>query len=356
MKKILHISRTMGQGGAEKVVYQLCKDIDKMEKIVASTGGIYEDELKKYGVKHYYIPDIDSKNPILMIKTFFKLKRIIKKENIEIVHSHHRMAAFYSKVLNMFNKKFKRVYTAHNIFYNKKLLLKYALKDSVVIACGEGVKKNLVDFYGIKDTKIDVICNSIEKKDIINKPSDSFLENKENKVFVGTVGRLSEQKGIDVFISAMAKLINKDSNIYAVVIGDGKLKSQLKVMVDKLNVKKNVLFLGYRSDVIELISQMDFIVLASRWEGFPLTPIETFSVGKTIIVTDIDGNNEIVKNEYNGLLFEKDNVDELCKKIECLIYDTGKRMSFEKNAIKTYDEYFSYSIFIAKYIKIYQSV
>ena len=79
--KILHISRTMGQGGAEKVVYQICKDANDIEMVVASTGGIYEEELSKIGVKHYFIPDINDKNPINLIKTFLKLKRIIKKEN-----------------------------------------------------------------------------------------------------------------------------------------------------------------------------------------------------------------------------------------------------------------------------------
>ena len=109
--RILHISRTMGQGGAEKVVYQICKDYndDKLEMFIASTGGIYEKELAKIGIKHYYIPDLDSKNPIDIIKTLFVLKKIIKEEKIDIIHSHHRMAAFYSKILSLFNKKIKRL-------------------------------------------------------------------------------------------------------------------------------------------------------------------------------------------------------------------------------------------------------
>lgn len=85
----------MGQGGAEKVVYQLCKDNKKATQFVASCGGKYVEELNKVGVKHIMIPDIDRKNPVLILKTIVILLRTIKKYKIDIVHSHHRMAAFY---------------------------------------------------------------------------------------------------------------------------------------------------------------------------------------------------------------------------------------------------------------------
>ncbi len=354
--KVLHISRTMGQGGAEKVVYQICKDVKGIEMVIASTGGIYEEELQKMGVKHYAIPDIDSKKPIILIKTILKLRKIIKKEEITIIHSHHRMAAFYSKILTIFNKKIKRIYTAHNIFYNKKMLLKYALNGSTIVAVGDGVKKNLTQFYEIEEEKIKVIYNSVEELKEITKPTDDFLKNKSNKILIGTVGRLSVQKGIDVFISAIAKLIYKNKNVFAIIIGDGELNEELKKLSQSLNIEDNVNFLGYRSDVLELISQMDFIVLASRWEGFPLTPIETFSVGKTIIVSNIDGNSEIVIDEYNGLLFEKNNVNDLKDKMNMLIDNIEKRNILAQNAKKTFNEKFSYAAFIDKYIKIYSDL
>ena len=89
----------MGQGGAEKVVMQLCCDNNEHEQFVASCGGIHVPELEKHGVKHFLIPDIDKKDPVFMIKTLFTLIRIVKKEHIDIIHTHHRMAAFYGKLI-----------------------------------------------------------------------------------------------------------------------------------------------------------------------------------------------------------------------------------------------------------------
>lgn len=354
--KILHISRTMGQGGAEKVVYQLCKDKKNADMIVASTGGIYEEELKKQNVKHYIIPDIDKKNPLLIIKTLLILNKIVRKEKIDIIHSHHRMAAFYSKIISLFNKKVKRVYTAHNIFYNKKKLLKFALKGSRVIAVGDGVKNNLTNYFEITET-VETIYNSIEKKSKLNTPNDAVFKNKDKKkIFIGTIGRITEQKGMDVFIKAMSPLINENKNIYGFIIGDGEDKEKLKLLTTELNIEDNIIFLGYRKDVFDVGNQMDFIVLSSRWEGFPLTPIEMFSIGKTIIASNIDGNNEIIVDNYNGLLFEKDNVNELSKKIKNLINEKNKKTELEKNALKSYNEKFSYKVFIDKYFSIYSSL
>ena len=351
---ILHISRTMGQGGAEKVVYQICKESDN-KMFIASIGGIYENELNKIGVKHFKIPDINGKNPIVIIKTYLILKKIIKKENINIVHSHHRMAAFYSKILNIFNRKFKRIYTAHNIFYDKKMLMRYSLKGSKIVAVGDGVKNNLVKYYEIPEEKVEVIYNSIETKKN-NKPTDDFIKNKQDKIYIGTIGRLSEQKGMDIFIKAIANIINENKNIYGIIIGDGELRTDLEKITRKLNVQDNIMFLGYRSDVLELINELDFIVLASRWEGFPLTPIETFSQGKTIIATNIDGNNEIVKNDVNGLLFEKDNVNELEEKINYLIINNDIKEKLEKNAYKDFETKYSYKIFIERYSDLYKTL
>lgn len=353
--RVLHISRTMGQGGAEKVVYQICKEAHEEAMFVASTGGAHVEELEKNGIKHFVIPDIDSKSPIVILRTFLILKKVIKSENIDVVHSHHRMAAFYSRVLNIFNRSFKRVYTAHNVFNNKRGLLRYALKGSKVVAVGNGVKSNLTGFYGIDENRVDVIYNSVERPERIDTPNDQFIRDKKDKIFVATVGRISEQKGMDVFVSALSSIIKRDRNVYGVIIGDGEDREKLEQQVANLEIQDNIIFLGFRKDIFSLIKAMDFVVLSSRWEGFPLTPIETFSVGKTIIVSDIEGNNEIVDGT-NGLLFEKDNVEELKVRIEELCYDVEKRKNLEKEALKSFSQKYSYEVFIENYQKLYKNL
>ena len=76
--KVLHISRTMGQGGAEKIVYQLCRDNSAEEQIVVSCGGVYADKLEQDGIKQYKIPDLDNKNPFIMLKCLALIFTIVR--------------------------------------------------------------------------------------------------------------------------------------------------------------------------------------------------------------------------------------------------------------------------------------
>jgi len=345
----------MGQGGAEKIVYQLCIDNDAHEQFVISAGGAYVIHLKEHGIKHYIMPDIDQKKPVIMLRCFCSILYVVIAERIDIIHSHHRMAAFYANLISMITGV-KCVYTAHNVYNCKIKLTQFALKKSSIVAVGDGVKSNLESIYKIPTERITVIYNSI-KIDASGKKDQILCEFKNNKkLLVGTIGRLCEQKGIDVFISALGKVIRNNSDVIGVIIGDGEDRDKIKLQIKELGLSDHVIMLGYRSDVLDIIRQLDFVVLASRWEGLPLTPIEVFSQGKTIIVTDISGNNEIVQDDVNGLLFKKDDVDELIDKINELLQNKDKRARLEQRAFETYQMKYRHVKFVEQYNTIYANI
>lgn len=354
MVNVLHVSRTMGQGGAEKVVYQLCKDMHTVTPYVASCGGAYADELKKRKIKHIRIPDIDIKNPLLIIKTISILYNAIRKNNIDIIHTHHRMAAFYGRILQIVLPGIKHVYTAHNVFYGKKGLMRFALSKAEIVACGNTVKKNLENEYGINKSKIKVVFNSIEPPVETDESDRNETLDELNGILVGCIGRISKQKGFDIFVSAISIAIRKNPKIMGVLIGDGEDREIIEKLVDKLDIKSNIRFLGYRKDVPQLIKKLSFAVLPSRWEGFPLTPIEVFSAQKTIICSDIDNNLEIVQDGKNGLVFQKENVNDLAEKIICLAENDVLRNKLEKQAFDDYKSIYKYDLFIKKYSEVYK--
>lgn len=353
-KNILYFTRTMGIGGTEKVVMQLCRYFNnKFNKIIiCSNGGIHEDELQKLGIKHYKIDDIEDKNPIIIFKTLISLYKIIKNENIDIVHTHHRMAAFYSEILNKL-MNFKFIHTAHNTFHNKKTLTKFALNNAEIIAVGEKVKENLLELYELDTDKINVIYNGIEKYtgEISVVPEIKKFKDK-GYFIVGNIGRLSKQKGMEYYIKAIPESIKKYRKIKFYIIGDGEDKLELIKLAKELGIEDNVIFLGYRNDVINIIKQLDLIVLSSLWEGLPLTPIEAFSEGKTIIATDVDGTSEIVKDNFNGILIESKNSKEIADSIVKLYGNKEFKEKLENSALKTYKCKFTLENFVLEY-KLY---
>lgn len=347
---ILHISRTMDIGGAERIVYQLSSDLkDEFDSVhVASTGGLWESELAAQGIQHHKILDIDSKNPVTVLKLLFSIHQIIKQKGITIVHTHHRMAAFYIRLLKLVHPKLIHVYTAHNVFKDKLPLYGFALKNAKSVAVGEAVNKNLKEDVGITDSR--VIYNGVVLKETDDQVDEIISY---GGIKLGCIARLSEQKGLTYLLDAMSLLTIKDIRLF--IVGDGELRNELENKVKELHLQDSVTFLGYRKDIVECINSFDFCVLPSVFEGFGLVAIEAFMNSKTLVATDIPGLNEVVTNE-NGILVPAKNPGALAGAIDKLATDEPLRNNLAFQAKKTYDEKFSYPMFLENYRALYREI
>ena len=347
---ILHISRTMDIGGAERIVYQLATDLkDEFDQVhVASTGGLWEEKLAENGIQHHRILDVDSKQPATVLKILASLSKIIKENEITIVHTHHRMAAFYIRLLQLRHPKLIHVYTAHNVFKDKLPLYKFALGKAHVIAVGEAVNENIKHDVGINDTT--VIYNGVlmkESQDIVTEITQT------PGVKIGCIARLSEQKGLTYLIEAMSLVTNPSVSLF--IVGDGELRNSLIDQTKELSLEERIHFLGYRSDVVECINSFDFLVSSSLYEGLALSVIETFLNGKTIVATDIPGINEIV-NETNGLLVPVKNPTAMAQAIDKLAGEVKFREKLAKRARLDYESKYSYFSFINNYKQFYMKL
>ena len=347
---ILHISRTMDIGGAERIVYQLSSDLkDEFDSVhVASTGGLWESELAAQGIQHHKILDIDSKNPVTVLKLLSSIRQIIKKNDISIVHTHHRMAAFYIRLLKLVHPKLIHVYTAHNVFKDKLPLYGFALKNAKSVAVGEAVNKNLKEDVGITDSR--VIYNGV-----VLKETDDHVDEiiSYGGIKLGCIARLSEQKGLTYLLDAMSLLTVKDIRLF--IVGDGELRNELENKVKELDLQDSVTFLGYRKDIVECINSFDFCVLPSVFEGFGLVAIEAFMNSKTLVATDIPGLNEVVTNK-NGILVPAKDPAALASAIDKLAMDATLRQELASQAKKDYENKFSYPLFLENYRELYREL
>lgn len=340
----------MDIGGAERIVYQLSSDLkDEFDSVhVASTGGLWESELAAQGIQHHKILDIDSKNPLTVLKLLTSIRQIIKKNEITIVHTHHRMAAFYIRLLKLVHPKLVHVYTAHNVFKDKLPLYGFALKNAKSVAVGEAVNKNLKEDVGITDSR--VIYNGV-----VLKETDDHVDEiiSYGGIKLGCIARLSEQKGLTYLLDAMSLLTVKDIRLF--IVGDGELRNELENKVKELHLQNSVTFLGYRKDIVECINSFDFCILPSVFEGFGLVAIEAFMNSKTLVATDIPGLNEVVTNK-NGILVPAKDPAALASAIDKLAMDATLRQELASQAKKDYENKFSYPLFLENYRELYREL
>ena len=357
-QNILFFTRTMKLGGTENVVLQLCEIFKPLVNsiVVCSCGGVNVEKLNEMGIKHYLIPDIENKSISTMFAVCKTIKTIVKEERITIIHTHHRMAAFYVSLLGLY-RNCKFINTSHNTFENKKFLTRFAYGHACLIACGEMVKKNLVEYYELSENQITVIHNAVKPfvGEIIEDPLVKKLH-EEGCFVIGNIGRLSEQKGMEYYIKAIPEVIKECPQARFVIAGSGEDESKLKELSEYIGADKYLTFLGYRNDVQNLMSQLDLIVLSSLWEGLPLTPIEAFSVGKTIVATAVDGTPEIIRDGVDGYLVEPKGPEQIADKINYLIEHPNVRKKMEKQAKQKYLDEFSFEKLSRSYIEFYQNL
>jgi glycosyltransferase involved in cell wall biosynthesis len=149
--------------------------------------------------------------------------------------------------------------------------------------------------HGIPSARCHLIYNGIDVSKY-DAPGNDPIE-----PVVGTVGRLIEQKGLDVFIAAAARVAERRSDVTFQIAGEGPLRDTLAQQIAALHQTERVHLLGNRSDVPELLRQFSVFVSASRWEGLPYALLEALAARRPVVTTRVLGSEELIENEVTGL-------------------------------------------------------
>ncbi len=177
--------------------------------------------------------------------------------------------------------------------------------------------KDCVKNFVIKKKKVKILYNPT-----INNLSKS--NNAKRKNYILNVGRLCKQKNQKLVIKAFSIFIktNKDYKLY--LCGDGPDKKKLEDYVKNLNLKKNVIFFGWKKDLTKIYSKAKLFVLTSLYEGMPNCLIEAISYGIPSISTDVSGVKDILLSGKGGEILEKNNYHDLAKKMNYVIKNYNK--------------------------------
>jgi glycosyltransferase involved in cell wall biosynthesis len=240
----------------------------------------------------------------------FFLDKFIRKNNIDIVHSHHRYFDFVSYLISFFCD-IKRITSVQSLVKGKKI---FSYKSPLLLAAGDSVKKHLMDYFGVKEKRVKVFNNFVDFSEGINsKPKDETKMNLgiDKDIFtVGYIGRFSvKEKGVDILVNAFEKFSKKYPFSKLVMIGGGEDTGKIKI-------PENVIISDAKENIFDYYNFFDCIVLPSRIDPFPLTALEAGMMKTPFIGSRVNGIPEIISDNRDGLLFESENTDMLVEKIE----------------------------------------
>lgn len=263
----------------------------------------------------------------------FKVKKIINNEKIDIIHSNTsvvNIGAILSKICNIDHiwhiREFgEEDFNIHNI-YSEKIMFNYFNRSKYVIAVSNAIKDK---YKGkIDENKIKVIYNGISNR---NKVIRSF-EKKKNNINLIIAGAITEGKGQIDAVLAINELKNRGyNNIKLSIAGSGDTNI-LKYKIDELGLNNNINMLGQVRNLPEIRKNNDIELVCSKSEAFGRVTIEAMMSMMPVIGANTGGTKELIKDKYNGLLYEQGNYKSLANKIEYFIVNRDEIERMAKNA------------------------
>ncbi len=297
-------------------------------------------------------------------RTIFRTVSLIRKHKIDIVHTH----GYKSDIIGYLAARLTGIpviSTPHGseLSIDPKLNLYQRVGDwflkmvDQIVPVSDGLEKEYRG-KGFNPDKIKMIRNGLDILEVQGvRPSIDFMADKSEKDvrFIGYVGQLIERKGLHNLIKAM-KIITSNIKAKLLLTGEGKVKEDLKKIVENNGLSDSVVFLGFRTDRLEIMKCFDVFVLPSYLEGLPRVIMEAMAAEVPVIASDIPGVREIVHHNKTGILVPVDSPEQLADAIITLLENREKADELRKNAFSYVNERHSAERMAKDYCKLYKSI
>ncbi len=347
-KTILHFIYSLGRGGAETMLVSVIRELKEYKNIVVTIKD--EDhfgselECDKYFCLHM-------KTIAAFPLAINKIKRIIKENNVDIVHSHLFWPTVISRIA--VTKKISLITTIH-AFIARSLDYKrwyirsidrftYQLRKSIIIAVAKGAQDEYFSFLRLKPYKTYVLYTFVDMERYVQK---NIAAGTSPFKLIST-GALRIQKNQSYLIKAMALI--KDSDVELHIYGGGPLESALQQLINQTGAK--VILKGIVKNIEEILPQYNAFVMSSTFEGFSLAVLESMAVKTPLLLSDIDSFKEQCKN--TSLYFKLDDEHDFVKQLILLRNNKEERERLCQEAFQRVNENFTLSHHMSRLRKIY---
>lgn len=325
--RVLHIIEAT-TGGTRRHLKNLVTHLDPSRfdvSVICSTMRdstfLYDiEDMRAKGVKVHVVQMVREINPLKDFLAFLKLIRIIQPELYDIVHTHSSKAGFLGRVVGQVKNVSIIVHTPHvfpfemdvpKIFRTFYLALERFLApftDRFICVCNAGRAVALQ--AGLAPSlKFTVIENGIEpvetlSADFVSKSAElrHAINLNDDNVVIGTVGRLTRQKGHHVLLEAMRIIVSRFPHLRLVIVGDGELEAEIKLLIKDTGLSDYCHIISPVGTMLHYYSIFDIFVLPSLWEGLPYSLLDAMAMAKPIIASAVGGVPEVIENGKYGLL------------------------------------------------------
>lgn len=361
--KVLHIISSGGMYGAEAVILNLSRALNESHH--SSVIGVFANssnpnfQLHEAAAKENISSELIPCSGLIDKTTVAAIRALAMRTGAQVVHAHGYKADVYV-YLALRSESIPFISTCHSWLNSDVVAMLYGLLDrlvlrkyAAVVAVSDELKLKLYR-AGIKKDKVHFVRNGIDLRPFTNAmPS---LRKSKSGLTVGWIARLSREKGSDIFLKAVVKVLAIYPETQFVMVGDGPDRSMLEQLVGELGIKDSVSLIGRREDMPSVYASLDIMVSSSRQEGLPMAILEGMGSKLPVVATMVGNVPNVIQDGVNGLLVPSEDVKSLAEGIIRLLEDEELRRRLGSEARRRVESEFSADRLAEAYMKIYNEV
>ena len=359
--KVLHIISSSGMYGAERVILNLSRRLNSSGHTAML--GIFQhsnqsenplfDVAVAEGIASYLIPcrgQVD-------LSSVRALRSLVRSTGADVLHAHGYKADIYGRFA-IRRREIPIVSTCHNWLDTDIATRLYGYIDrfvlrrfSSVVAVSAGVERRLIR-SGIPQKRVSIIRNGVEV--------DAFrcgesLKSGNDPLIVGFAGRLSVEKGADLFLRAAAAVHEKLPDVRFVIAGEGPEREGLETLMDQLSLRAFVSMLGRCDDIAAFYASLNILTSTSRTEGMPMGLLEGMASCLPIVATDVGDVSNLVRDGETGFLVPSGDLGQIENGIIKLLWDSSLRDRFGAAGRTLVAREFSAEAMTKQYLDVYKA-
>jgi len=357
--KILQIVPELNFGGVEIGTVDMAKQLLLLghQPIIMSSGGKLVDTLRKMGIVHYTLPV--QKKSLRLFQTARDVAEIIRKDKIDIVHARSRIPALIAYLAT--RRTSACFITSCHGYYSHHLLSHVMGWGERVIVISHSIGRRMIDTFQVPPERVRLVHRGL---DIHKYPFDTARfqmgqKRQKDKFIVANIARITPLKGHKTFLQAVRFAKRTFPTMEVWLIGSaGKKKKyfeEILSLIDKFGLQDSVKLFGARSDIPDLLKQVDLLVLSTSVpEGFGRVLIEAGASGVPVIATRVGGVLDVIDHGKDGILVPPGEPLAMSNAIQKVFSEYEHYEQVAKTFRAKIEEHFTLEVMAKKTVAIYE--
>ena len=307
-------------------------------------------------------------SPAKNLRALVQLYRFVKRRRFDIICMECSIAGFLGRITGWVTGVENRVFVLQQYAsHSRQARIKQSIYRMIerrldrlttrYVAVSEAMKRFGVDHDIMRPEKVEVIYNGITLSDKVAVNRDEVRRDlglSPDGPVIGTLARLEPQKGLQHFLQAAAIVRRTESNVEFLIAGDGPLMGELVKLAQQLGIADAVRFVGWRQDVVHVLSGIDIFCLPSLWESFGIAFAEAMAMEKPVVATRVDGVPEVVADGKTGLLVPPANPQAIASALLALLRDPDRAARMGKEGRRRVEAMFTVETMVARYEDLFR--